>query len=753
MIDQLNTASIQKLSAEFASGRLDSLLRIGQTQIAKVLEVSPQIARPIPSSNSQTQSSDNRTQTSNNQAQQSSNRTQQLNSQSPQPRNPGSQPAEARAPASTTTNTQSTAGQSSPNASNSRTSTNTNTITSGQATSRNQTAPQSQPSANSQTTTQTSGTTAAQGSKAIPTGANNPAYQAKLNAEKQLMQIQSPKIADNNSTVIRNNTTTNSNTSTATSQQRPSAQPTAVPTNADNRVYRTKISIEGKVVEIIMPRPIRAGTEVTISRDANNRLTVNVPQPTNTSSQTATPSQQTSTSQLANPTSQQVTGSSQQASNLSQQATSSTQQAQSATQSANSNRTTAQGSPSPTAERSSAPETLVRPGERALARVVQVTPEAITRQVELPSNNAQRSAALQPVTTYSAAQQAKQSSQAQATSTSQSATTTSNAPSQQAASTQYRITLDLQGRNVEVVAPKPIGVGTEVRVQQDSQGQVTLKIPAGNTQAVEKALREHMPLQQPPNQLLNLLTEPQNAAQLSKTQPLLQSLVQILLGRSIASPQQTDAQSIRQQLLNSGTQFENRIAKGDTSAFQQDQKGLLMKLQQNLSGADSKALPQPLGQRITQMTQQAISRVLFNQVSSLTQQSQDSGSEQVRHLAMDIPVLWQGKNENIQLRINSDEPRQDEEGEELERRWRVQLRFEMPEMPPMGADLALEGEKISILWFGNSETKELLEPHLDQLHQTLEGIGLEVNTLAIREQEPPKAEVRPPRQRLIDVKT
>ncbi|OMH30062.1 flagellar hook-length control protein FliK [Motiliproteus sp. MSK22-1] len=720
MIDQLNTASIQKLSAELASGRLESLLRIGQTQIARVLEVSPQVARPAQPLTGQTPQTVSQPSRSGNASSQSADGKTTTSGATPNLKTS----SESTAPAAARATTQSTAGQSN---------TGTNSAATSQTASKNQAASQSQSPANYQATGQKAG------SKIVPAGADNPAYQAKINAEKHLLQIQSPKLPPNSPTTNRNDATaTQGNAGPTTSQPKPAATQANVTSNIENRVYRTKISIEGKVVEIIMPRPVKAGTEIMISRDANNRLTVNVPQQTNPSPQpTATASPQTQLS--------------------SQPSASSTQQAPSASQNIPPGRTAAHGSVNTAlspADRLVTSETLVRPGERALARVIQVTPESGARPVELPANTAHKPAPpLQPAT-YSPAQRAKQTSQTANAAVPQHTATNLSSSARQAPNTQYRITLDLQGRNVEVVAPRPIGIGTEVRVQQDSQGQVTLKIPTGSTQAVEKALREHMPLQQPPNQLLNLLTEPQNALQISKAQPLLQSLVQILLGRSIATPQQTDAQSVRQQLLNSGTQFESRIAKGDTTVFQQDQKGLLMKLQQNLTGADSKAIPQPLGQRITQMTQQAISRVLFNQVSSLAQQAQESGSEQVRqHLALDIPVLWQGRNENIHLRINSDDPRQNDEGEEPERRWKVQLRFEMPEMPPMGADLALEGGKISVLWFGSKETRELLEPHLDQLQQTLEGIGLEVDTLAIREQEPPKAELRPPRQRLIDVKT
>ena len=48
MIESLNTASLQRLSAELAAGRLETLLRIGQTVQAQVLTVTPETgAKPM----------------------------------------------------------------------------------------------------------------------------------------------------------------------------------------------------------------------------------------------------------------------------------------------------------------------------------------------------------------------------------------------------------------------------------------------------------------------------------------------------------------------------------------------------------------------------------------------------------------------------------------------------------------------------------------------------------------------------------
>ncbi len=579
MIDQLNTANLQKLGAELATGRIESLLRIGQSQVASVLEVTPQPAR---TASAQPQASTAQVR-----------QTTQPLASAPDPRQ------------KTTTNERSSA----------------------------------------QTVNRQAASASANSSTASSSKVNN-------------VTVNSSKV--NNATV-----------------------------------YRAKLNVEGRLLEIVTPKPLTPGSQISITREAGNRLSLTLPPAASPAA--GQPGPERSKAATAQPAQAQnpSAGSAQTRGQPEPQAARPVPTAAAGgTNASNTASTTA----SNTASNS---EMLVRPGERALARVLRVTTD-----------------------------------------------------SNSASAGQFRTTLELQGRPVDVLTPRPLTVGSEVRVRQDGNGQVTVEIPRPRTEALEQALRRHLPQQQPPTQLLNLLADPQHAAPLSKAQPLLQSLVQMLLGRSLADPRHTDADGLRQQLLNSGSQLEHRLARGDTQSLQHDHKALLMKLDQQLAGSQPRPLPQPLGQQITQMTQQAISRVLYNQVSSLLQQPQDSGAEQIRHLAMDVPVLWQGRNENLQLRISAQPNHQQPDDEQdQQQRWQVQLRFQMEAMPPMGADLTLDGQSISVLWFGDRATRQLLEPNLSQLQQLLEDAGLEVTTLAVREQSAAGTAIHPPRQRLIDIKT
>ncbi|MEH6810905.1 MAG: flagellar hook-length control protein FliK [Motiliproteus sp.] len=690
MIDQLNSSNVQKLQAELAAGRLDSLLRIGQTLVAKVIEVIPQ-----PSGQTSNQSN----------------------------------PARPIQPPTATTVNSSNRPQSNQTAGNPT--------------------PTPPPSQGSQTSGRGNETAIASNQR---TGSN----QQHANNRSPIAPQSDTRIAQGNPTkVSQPPATATSNTSTSTSTS-------ASQNTGDNVAYRAKLNIQGRLFEVITPRALTPGSEIQITRGSDNRITLNVtPNPSQeTTSKTTTEGRQplSSSTQTGAPTADRPTPSNEILARPGERVTALVLKVtQETNPQASTRSTTTNQTPLATADRQLAtPQNLT-------ASTAKPTTTLQTSSPAVPTNTAP--ATPQPLSRGASAYQSAAPTPSQplsappttASSPAQTTTPLQNSAhaSQTAASTatpQFRISLDLQGRAIDVLAPRPIPVGTEVQVQQDQAGRVTVNVPSNQTQAIENLLRQHLPQQQPPTQLLNLLSEPQSMVQLAKADPLLQGIIQLLLGKALASPQKTDAASVQQQLQNSGTLLENRLARGDTQALQTDQKALLLKLEQNLAGTNAKNISQPLGQQVTQMTQQAISRVLFNQVSSLVQQPQDQGSEQLRHLALDIPVLWQGRNENIQMRISAEEGANTDDTEYI-RRWQVQLRFEMEDMPPMAADLILEGEGISVLWFGDNQTRKLIEPNLSELQQLLEGIGLEVNTLAVREKEPPKMDIQAPRKQLIDVRT
>jgi hypothetical protein len=319
----------------------------------------------------------------------------------------------------------------------------------------------------------------------------------------------------------------------------------------------------------------------------------------------------------------------------------------------------------------------------------------------------------------------------------------------------FKIRINLQGQRIDLISPRPIQAGSQIQLSLTPQGQIQAELPSAKTQAIEQALREHLPQQQPPSALLNLISAAQASGQLQQAKPVLLNLIQLLTGRTLSNPQQTDADNVRQQVNNSGSLFESKLARGDTQSLNLDHKALLLKLSQQLGQAGGqRELPQSLSERLMQMTQQALSRVLVNQITSLGGQPQEGAVETNRALVLDIPILWQDKTENLQLKIQREAQEGDYDGDEQRYRWQVRLHFEIEEARVLQADLTLEGEQISVIWSGDNQLRRRVQSRLDTLQQQLEEIGLEVNVLGVREQ---AAEIndspRPPRNQLIDIQT
>lgn len=591
---------MQRLTAELAQGRVETLLRIGQVQVATVVDVVPQ---PPRKGSAQPQNTTSQVrQSAENTASNTDNKTQPNNLTYTRPAN--SRP-QGGVSTSQTGNTTQTPAQTSANSQN-------NNI--------NNTAPATRATQTSSPQTSAPSTLAQQNGQA-----------ASLNA------------------------------------------------SAAGQSYRARVNIEGKMLEIVTPTPLKPGTQITLSRDSQNRLIVNTPQ-------TSNPSQTTQTVQTSGP----------------------------------------QRLP------------MLQLGETSMAKVLQSRVEASPLQPP-------------PSTPTTSSKQAASATAPPARAAVSSANTANTGQSTQ----NYTTTINVKGTPVEILTPRPIPAGTEVKITLDRAGQVQVQLPAPARMAADQALREHLPQQHPVNQLMNLLSDPAVSQQISRSQPLLQGILQLLLGRSLTTPQQPDSAQLRQQLQDSGTQLENRLARQDSSNLKQDTKALLLQLQSRLSNsAQTQSLPPATNQRITEMTQQAISRVLMNQLTSLSQQTQEAEGDRTRVLVTDIPVLWQQRTENLQLRISQRQGSSEEERENPAlAKWQVQLRFDMEGIPPMQANISMQAEDISVLFYGNEEIKALVEPHLDSLKASLEDVGLQVDMLQVRDSLPQDAPVTRSHSPLVDIHT
>ncbi|MEH6470209.1 MAG: flagellar hook-length control protein FliK [Halopseudomonas sp.] len=579
-------------------------------------------------------------------------------------------------------------------------------------------------------------------------------------------------------------TTTAVAATTSTEQAATTPQTAANVSKAD--VYKIQIRLEGRLFELLTTKPIDPGSTIQISRGSDNRLTIQ---------QLPTPAQQPSqqAAQLAQPTAEQPRAA--ESARLAElikprQAGPTVQSTATATRSeaiaspstpttaANQARgssllpSTTQAAPqnpaNPTANVSPAPShPAPAPSNATVERVAtqqiktelpirigtgeRVNAEVVSSRPSPAPANAQQAAA---AAAQNSAKTALPSTAPVTTAATSTAAANSTAIKTDISNHQIRLNLP-QGQKIELVSPRPLPPGTQVQLVRDNQGQLWAELPTAKTQAMEQALREHLPQQQPPGPLLNLLSSAQKSGQLQQAKPLLLSLFQVLLGRSLTSPLQTDAASVKQQVQNSGTLLESKLAQGNTQHLGQDHKAILLKVAQHLGNpAGQRELPTTLSERINELTQQALSRVLVNQITSAGAQAQDAGNEQNRTLALDIPILWQDKNENLQLKIQRDASGSDEETGETLYRWQVRLNFEIDQERRLQADLTLEADRVSIIWSGDPILRQRVESQLDQLQQRLESIGLEIKTLGVREQPADSATTpKPPRSQLIDIQT
>ncbi len=482
--------------------------------------------------------------------------------------------------------------------------------------------------------------------------------------------------------------------------------PPATPAGAPgNQAFVARIQVQGRLMEILTTKPLIPGNEIQITRESGSRLALDLmPLPT-TNARTALAGTQTSAVRQSQP-----------------------------------------ANAPPTSAHAENPQTqnLARNGAQIHARVIQVRSE--------------NSAPLTPAT--------RASTPATAPTISANAGHAENGP--------FRVTLALQGREmagreIQVISPRAIPEGTRLTLRRDAAGQLTLNLPSPASQAVTHALKTHLPQQQPAAKLFNQLADNLSRGQLPRRAATLQNLVEQLLGKALSNPQQTRADQVRQQLQTGGTLMESQLARGNSQHLQQDLKALLTRFGQALAESTTRTTPSPasasaqaspatgreissaVADRLQHAGQQAISRVVVNQLSSLpSAESTDSGS---RQLAVDIPVVWQGRHENVQLQINQQPDPADAGNEAPASRWHVRLRFDMEDLPPLGADVLLEDQAVSVIWSGEARIRALVGPQLPRLHTNLDEQGLDVITLGVRIQAPPERKTMLSSDKLIDIRT
>jgi hypothetical protein len=301
-----------------------------------------------------------------------------------------------------------------------------------------------------------------------------------------------------------------------------------------------------------------------------------------------------------------------------------------------------------------------------------------------------------------------------------------------------RILLDIAGVQLEAQTELPLrsGQSLSLRVAQ-LQPTVVLKLIPGITgqQTLADALRELLP--QPGSRtplaasLANL--QPQGLRVLPEP---VQRALGALLARLPSAETLGQADTLSRALAHSGLHLERRLAAGDTATFKQDLKSGLLQVLKTLRSADRETVDELA--RLTGAADDALARLKLLQLHAATAAKPD--------LFYEFPVLFGSTIELLQLRIEQDAPRGDEENPPpaQDGGFQIRLGFGFADGGRVDALLRLRGEAVSVFWWSERpQTAELLRAHLPLLAERLSALGLEVKELAFLDGPPQPLDALP----------
>ncbi|MES2906743.1 MAG: flagellar hook-length control protein FliK [Pseudomonadota bacterium] len=250
----------------------------------------------------------------------------------------------------------------------------------------------------------------------------------------------------------------------------------------------------------------------------------------------------------------------------------------------------------------------------------------------------------------------------------------------------------------------------------------------------------------------------------------------------------TSPQTLQQAIKDSGTFFENKIVKfaalpqvtlDSLLPLKMDLKGALLNLENVLrkimpdlparqigSPLENDHLPPPVNGEtqsqqarsaslnvgssmvdiittLAQQTDSALSRLRVLQFASMPASldaSPDQNTKPAQILHVDLPLLIGGQAAVIPLQIERDAERKNAEAHE--RRWRVRFAFDLSELGPVHAMLALGGGLVNVtLWAERPDTYQLFQNMAKELHGALLEDELEVADIEFRSGSPTQPKI------------
>jgi len=141
----------------------------------------------------------------------------------------------------------------------------------------------------------------------------------------------------------------------------------------------------------------------------------------------------------------------------------------------------------------------------------------------------------------------------------------------------------------------------------------------------------------------------------------------------------------------------------------------------------------------------SVARVQLSQLASLPQSDTPQPS-----WTLELPLRHGQHADVVQMRIEQEAPQQ---GEEQEKRWRVTLTLDLPEIGTLYATITIQGESSSTtLWAEHADTAALIENHLEILHHAIEAHGVKVNEIRCQHGTPPHSPHHQRHSLLVDTK-
>jgi len=171
----------------------------------------------------------------------------------------------------------------------------------------------------------------------------------------------------------------------------------------------------------------------------------------------------------------------------------------------------------------------------------------------------------------------------------------------------------------------------------------------------------------------------------------------------------------------------------------------------NISAKDS---TEKVIEALIRQTNSALAKIQLNQISSLNQPGTPSAdTATAQQWLFEIPVNTGSQVETVSILIKEEEKKEAENDNDKEKRWFVNLSFDLEELGRLQVELTLIGESASsTIWVEKGATYQSVNPQLSSLQTRLEALGLNVEKLDCRKGLPPQQKTGIHSQ-LIDINT